>query len=80
MEGKELYGIDIKTNRYVAYMKHAFILNKEHGTNIALMTTGSMHQEDALYGHKTYYVNEKTCMHHSCLSTTSTSSTTSQQV
>lgn len=59
MEGKELYGIDIKTNRYEAYMKHAFILNKEHGTNIALMTTGSMHQEDALYGHKTYYVNEK---------------------
>lgn len=47
MEGKELYGIDIKTNRYEAYMKHAFILNKEHGTNIALMTTGSMHQEDA---------------------------------
>lgn len=29
MEGKELYGIDIKTNRYEAYMKHAFILNKE---------------------------------------------------
>lgn len=48
MAGKELYGIDIKTNRYEAYMKHAFILNKEHGTNIALMTTGSMHQEDAL--------------------------------
>ena len=59
MEGKELYGIDIRTNRYEAYMKHAFILNKEHGTNIALMATGSMHQEDALYGHKTYYVNEK---------------------
>lgn len=59
MEGKELYGIDVKTSRYEAYMKHAFILNKEHGTNIALMATGSMHQEDALYGHKTYYVNEK---------------------
>ena len=59
LEGKELYGIDVKTNRYEAYMKHAFILNKEHGTNIALMATGSMHQEDALYGHKAYYVNEK---------------------
>ena len=59
MEGKELYGIDVKTSRYEAYMKHAFILNKEHGTNIALMATGSMHQEDAIYGHKTYYVNEK---------------------
>ena len=59
LEGKELYGIDVKTSRYEAYMKHAFILNKEHGTNIALMATGSMHQEDALYGHTTYYVNEK---------------------
>ena len=59
MEGKELYGIDLKTSRYEAYMKHAFILNKEHGTNIALMATGSMHQEDAIYGHKAYYVNEK---------------------
>ncbi len=59
LEGKELYGIDVKTNRYEAYMKHAFILNKEHDTNIALMATGSMHQEDALYGYKTYYVNEK---------------------
>ena len=59
MASQELYGIDVQSDRYEAYMKHAFILNKEHGTNIALMATGSMQQEDALYGHKTYYVNEK---------------------
>lgn len=54
-----LYKIDIRSKRYEGYMKHAFILNPEHGTNIALMGTASMQQEDALYGHKTYYVNEK---------------------
>lgn len=54
-----LYSIDIQSKRYEAYMKHAFIINQEHGTNIALMATGSMQEEDALYGHKTYYVNEK---------------------
>lgn len=54
-----LYRIDIRSKRYEGYMKHAFILNHEHGTNIALMATASMQQEDAQYGHKAYYVNEK---------------------
>ena len=54
-----LYKIDIETDRYEGYMKHAFILNPEHGTNIALMTNLSMHQLDANYGHKQYYVNQK---------------------
>ncbi len=53
------YRISLHTNRYSGYMKHAFILNKEHGTNIALMTSASMHKLDALYGWKTYYANEK---------------------
>lgn len=50
---------NIETNRYEAYMKHAFILNPEHGTNIAFMSTASMHQQDAVFGYKSYYVNEK---------------------
>ena len=54
-----LYKIDIETDRYEGYMKHAFIINPEHGTNIALMTNLSMHQLDADYGHKQYYVNQK---------------------
>jgi len=53
------YRISLHTNRYSGYMKHAFILNKEHGTNIALMTSASMHKLDALYGWKTYDANEK---------------------
>lgn len=55
----EMYRISLKTDRYEAYAKNAFILDREKGTNIALMTSGSMHQLDAVYGHKSYYVNEK---------------------
>ena len=53
------YRIKLHTNRYEGYMKHAFILNPEHGTNIALMGSASMHQLDAQYGNKLYDVNEK---------------------
>ena len=54
-----LYKIGIETNRYEGYMKHAFILDPEHSTNIAVMTNLSMHQLDANYGHKHYDVNQK---------------------
>ena len=55
----ELYRIKLHTNRYEGYMKHAFILNKEHGTNIAFMGSASMHQLDAQYGNEFYDLNEK---------------------
>lgn len=54
-----LYKIGIETDRYEAYMKHAFVLSREHNTSIALMASASMHEEDAGYGLKQYYVNEK---------------------
>ena len=53
------YRINIGTDRYEAYMKHAFVLNQEHGTNIALMGNVSMHKQQAQYGIKQYDVNEK---------------------
>ena len=55
----ERYTIGISTNRYQGYMKHAFILNDEHGTNIALMGSATMHEQRADYGHDRYDVNEK---------------------
>ena len=55
-----LFKIGIETDRYEGYMKHAFILNPEKGTNIALMGNVSLQQMDANYGHKYYGVNEKT--------------------
>ena len=54
-----LYKIGQKTDRYEGYMKHAFILDPEHGTNIAVMTNFSLHQLDANYGNKHYDVNQK---------------------
>ena len=53
------YNIGIETNRYEGYMKHAFVLDPEHGTNIALMTNLTMHQLDASYGLKHCDVNQK---------------------
>ncbi len=53
------YRIKLHTYRYEGYMKHAFIINPEHGTNIAFMTSASMHQFDATYGNKYYDLNEK---------------------
>lgn len=53
------YSIRINTERYSAYAKNAFIINPDNGTNIALMTSGSIHQADALYGLKGYRANQK---------------------
>ena len=54
-----LYKIGVETDRYEGYMKHAFFLDPEHGTNIAVMGNASMHLLDANYGDKHYSVNQK---------------------
>ena len=54
-----LYQIGIGTDRYEGYMKHAFIFDAEHGTNLALMGNLSWHRTDALYGIKHYDANER---------------------
>lgn len=54
-----LYNIGIETDRYEGYMKHAFILDKEHSTNLALMASASAQLMGAEYGHKSYSINEK---------------------
>lgn len=55
---KKPYIIDMLTNRCEAYMKHAFILDREHNSNIALMANSSFHDMDASYGDKGYGVDE----------------------
>ena len=55
-----LYTITTEADRYEAYMKHAFILSPERQENIALMANGSLHLQDAQYGHQLYDNNEKT--------------------
>jgi len=53
------YTIGIKTNRYEAFAKNAFILDQEHNTNIALILDGSIHEQDSHFGLKLYDVNQK---------------------
>ena len=53
------YSIGITTNHYEGYMKHAYVIDPEHGTNIALMGNLSMQKLNADYGHKHYGVTEK---------------------
>ena len=55
----QLYRIGIRTGRYEAYMKHALMLSSEHNASVALITSASMHKQDAEYGMKAYNVNEK---------------------
>ena len=53
------YLIDITNERYEAFTKNAFFLNEEHATNIALILSGSLHHEDATYGHKLYKADQR---------------------
>lgn len=56
---KGLYRILLDTRRYDAYMKHAFVIDRDHNTNIALAGNVSMHEQSSSYGAKLYDVNEK---------------------
>lgn len=53
------YDIGIDTRRYDAFLKQAFILNPDHGTNIALMLSGAWHDQDAAYGLRRYDVLQR---------------------
>ncbi|MDO4970631.1 MAG: TonB-dependent receptor [Bacteroidales bacterium] len=57
-----LYKIEINTDRYEGYMKHAFILNPEKQMNVAFLANASLHKQEAMYGargYKGYDVNQK---------------------
>jgi outer membrane receptor for ferrienterochelin and colicin len=58
MDG-ELFGINLKTQRYEAFAKNAFFLDEDQNSNIALMMSGSFHSLDAGYGNKFYGVDQK---------------------
>ena len=53
------YRIDMNTDRYEAFIKQAYIFNKEHNTNLALITSGTIHNMDAVYGRKLYNVDQQ---------------------
>lgn len=53
------YTININTDRYEFFTKNAYIFNKEKITNIALILSGTLHNQDASYGRKLYDVDQK---------------------
>ncbi len=55
-----LFGINIETQRYEAFAKNALILNHARETNIALILSGTFHDQDATFGRKVYDVIQKT--------------------
>ena len=52
------YKISIGTDRYEAFTKNAYIFDKEKNTNLALILSGSLHKQDAVYGRKLYDVDQ----------------------
>lgn len=53
------YRIDMQTDRYEAFVKQAYIFDKERNTNLALITSGTFHRMDAVYGRKLYDVDQQ---------------------
>lgn len=58
-DGTERFTTNISTQRYGAYMKHAFVVDRAHEGNLALIANATAHFQDASFGHRNYYVNEK---------------------
>ena len=49
----------LNAHRAEGYMKHAFLLNREHNTNIALLANGFTYQMDGTFGPKLYGVDQR---------------------
>ncbi|MBR4505760.1 MAG: TonB-dependent receptor [Bacteroidales bacterium] len=48
------YRVLLDSRRMDAYMKHAYLLNREHNTNLAFFATGSLYDLDGTFGLKSY--------------------------
>lgn len=57
-EGQVPYTIGIETDRYEAFAKQAYIFDKEKNTNLALILSGTLHNQDSHYGRKIYDVDQ----------------------
>lgn len=56
---KDLYGIDIKTERYELFGKLGYVLPTKSYNSIASMYSVSTHNQNSFYGKKTYKGNQK---------------------
>lgn len=57
-DGTDLYKILIRTTRWEAFTKNAYIFDKENDGNVALILAGSHNNFRSSYGHKAYDVNQ----------------------
>ena len=48
------YKIGIETNRYEFFMKNGYVFDHEKEKSIALITSASLHKQDAFYGNRLY--------------------------
>ena len=53
------FRVKLDADRYEAYMKHAVLLDYEHNTNVALMATGSLYNQQGEFGRRTYSTKRK---------------------
>lgn len=56
--GHEPFKIDIDTRRWELFTKNAYFIDKENESSVALIVSGTIHSEDADYGHKLYDVTQ----------------------
>lgn len=52
--GMPRFAVDMDADRGEGYMKHAFVIDRDHNTNIALMANVALHRLDATYGFNAY--------------------------
>lgn len=53
------YTIGIDTRRWEAFTKNAYIFDRENSGNVALILSGSLHDQDSRYGKQFYNVDQK---------------------
>lgn len=53
------YTTGITTNRWGIWAKNAFVINHEHNTNVAVIASGSLHDQNSTFGLKLYDVDQK---------------------
>lgn len=53
------YRVLLGAKRAEAYMKHAYLLDRGHNTNLALMATGSLYGLDGTFGSRLYGVGQR---------------------
>ena len=53
------YRVLLDSRRAEAYMKHAFLLNREHNTNLAFFANGYLYRMNGTFGPKLYDVDQR---------------------